>query len=616
MCGIAGFVGPGDRSDLERMTRALRHRGPDGEGFHCDEIDRVFLGHRRLSVIDISGGAQPMWNEDRDVAVIFNGEIYNHIELRNELEARGHEFFSDHSDTEVLVHGWEEWGQDLPVRLNGMFAFAIYDLRRKQIFLARDRFGEKPLFWGLQKDLFLFASELKALTEHPCFTAEIDRMALKKYYAHGFIPSPNAFYRDCQKLTAGSWLRFDITSRAIHRDRYWRFLIEPENDCAPIEQAAEELRHLLMQSVDRRLMSDVPLGILLSGGVDSSAAIACVAKLRPQAQIQSFSIGFKEKSFDEGEFARFMASTSGSVHHEKQFDLECAYEIWKEVLGRMDEPLSDPSILPTNMLCGFARSGVTVALGGDGGDELFAGYDPFAALKMARSYEMLIPRSAHRYVRRLVDCVPKSDANMSLDFKLRRVLSGLDYGAEYWNPVWLAPLEAGDIAELFNEPVDPEELYSEALLLWRNNKGGSDIDKTLEFYSNLYLTDNILTKVDRAAMFHGLEVRSIFLDNDLVEFVRKLPAHYKYRNGKRKFLLKKALEGLVPERILQRPKKGFGIPLMAWLRAVKIDAKGADLAGLDSNFVNGRIRAHQEAGQDHRLFLWSWSAFQQQVAGI
>ncbi|MEM7221350.1 MAG: asparagine synthase (glutamine-hydrolyzing) [Pseudomonadota bacterium] len=616
MCGIAGFSGPGERLDLERMTRALAHRGPDGEGFHCDLDQSVFLGHRRLSIIDIANGAQPMWNEDRSVAVTYNGEIYNHLELRRTLEARGHVFSSDHSDTEVLVHGWEEWGEDLPLRLNGMFAFAIYDTTRRQIFLARDRFGEKPLYWARQRGLFLFASELSAITKHRGFQVALDRMALMKYYAHGFIPSPNALYQDCRKLPAGSWLRFDFTTGALREERYWSFSIEPAERPTHMDEAAEELRHLLMQSVERRLMSDVPLGVFLSGGVDSSAAIACAAKLRPETQPQSYSIGFKEKSFDESAFARAMAKAVGSDHHEQFFDLEAAHAILTEVLEHLDEPLGDPSILPTNLLCGFARKNVTVALSGDGGDELFAGYDTFAALKPARLYQAAVPRSAHRCLKHLVGYLPKSDANMSLDFKIRRALSGLDYGPDYWNPVWLAPLEAGDIAELFKEPVDPEALYSEALALWRSGDGKGDVDRTLEFYTRFYLTDDILTKADRASMFHGLEVRSVFLDNDLVEFVRCLPAHYKYRKGVRKFLLKQALGGLVPDDILSRPKKGFGIPIKAWLRAMKLDVGNADALGVDPSFVAQRIHAHQEARQDHRLFLWCWYAFQHRaVAG-
>jgi asparagine synthase (glutamine-hydrolysing) len=610
MCGIAGFVGRGDAADLAAMTRALAHRGPDGEGLHADAEARVFLGHRRLAIVDLSGGAQPMWNETGDVAVTFNGEIYNHAELRRELAARGHRFRTDHSDTEVLVHGYEEWGEELPGRLDGMFAFAVWDRQRRRLFLARDRFGEKPLYWATQGGLFLFASELHALARHRLFRAGIDRRAAMKYFAHGFIPAPNAFWRDCAKLPAGHWLALDTASGARRTGCYWRFQIEPVEPAAGEAALAEELRALIAAAVERRFMSDVPLGIFLSGGVDSGTAAATAARLRPAAGLDTFTIGFREKSYDESAHARALAGRLGTRHHEEVLSLDGAMALIPEVLGRLDEPMADPSLLPTWLLSRFARRQVTVALSGDGGDELFAGYDPFAALGLARVVDSLLPRGARRGLRRLAELLPRSEANMSLDFRLRRALGGLAHGPELWNPVWLAPLEPGDVAELFQEKVEAEELYSEVLAAWRGATAPGLVDRTLEFYTRFYLQDQILAKVDRASMMHGLEVRAIFLDPALADFARRLPARFKYRRGARKWLLKRALAGLLPEEVLARPKKGFGIPLAGWLR--RLPGLEADRIGLgaDPGFVAGRAAAHRSGRADHRLFLWAWLALQ------
>jgi len=610
MCGIAGFIGHGDQNDLQHMTSALTHRGPDDEGFHIDTEQGVYLGHRRLAIIDIKDGVQPMWNADESICVVFNGEIYNHVELRRELEAKGHRFTSDHSDTEVLIHGWKAWGEDLPLKLNAMFGFAIWDKTQKVLFLARDRFGEKPIYWAWQNETLLFGSELSAITAHSGFLRAFDPLALKKYFAHGFVPSPHAIYQDARKLPAGHALRFDLSSRQIETCSYWRFRIALKEKPPSLDEAAEQLRALMMQSIKRRLMSDVPLGVFLSGGIDSAFAAAGVCQFRDPEQVRTFSIGFIQKSFDESHHARTLADTIGTHHRERILDLDGARDLMDDVLGRLDEPLGDGSILPTALLCQFARTDVKVALSGDGGDELFAGYDPFAALKPAALYSEIMPRFAHKGMRRLADLLPKSAKNMSLDFKLRRVLQGLDFGPELWNPVWMAPLEPGDIADLFNDPVHVDDLYSEALALWHEDPNKNSIDKSLEYYTNLYLPDDILTKVDRAAMMQGLETRSIFLDNDVVNFARVLPSAYKFDGCNRKIILKEAARGLVPQSILDRPKKGFGIPLQSWLKDLNLSADGAERFTMAQAPVDACIGAHRSGREDHRLFLWCWAVLQ------
>ena len=610
MCGITGFIGRGDRQDLENMTRAIAYRGPDGTGFHIDAEVGLYFGHQRLAIIDIADGAQPLWNERGTICVTFNGEIYNHVELRMVLESKGHKFSTDHSDTEVLVNGWDEWGVDLPAHLNGMFAFAIWDKLTKKVFLARDRFGEKPLFWGIQNGLFLFASELLAFDAHSKFKAKLNRAVLKKFFAYGYIPSPNAIYENTWKLPAGNWLLFDLFTGKTIQNCFWKYRIEINPNAPTLEEAAEEVRYLLLQSIERRLMSDVPIGVFLSGGIDSSATAAGVCKAITPSKVNCFTIGFENASFDETQYAQIMANYLGCNHQIKTLTNSFDGKIVSDILDRMDEPLGDSSLLPTFLLCQLAKKNVTVALSGDGADELFAGYDPFAALAVSNLYTKTIPDFIHSGAKRMADFLPRSTMNMSLGFKVRRALGGLSFKSELWNPTWMAPLLPDEIDDLFQEPTDIEELYSEALRLWRETDTKNEIDKSLEYFGNLYLPDDILCKMDRAAMFNGLEVRSVFLDTDLVEFVKTLPSNYKYGFGNRKRVLKMALDGMLPKSILNRSKKGFGMPIMSMLHKMEVTASGAEGLNLSSDFLEKHIKDHQSGKMDHRLDLWCWVALQ------
>lgn len=612
MCGLAGFVGIGSEADLRGMIGTIAHRGPDGEGIWSDSQLRVFLGHRRLSIIDIAGGAQPMWDARGDIGVVFNGEIYNHVALRRQLEALGHRFRSSHSDTEVLIHGYREWGADLPRRLNGMFAFAIIDRPAGRLFLARDRFGEKPLYYARKRGSLVFGSEATAVLAHPSISREISSRAVQKYFAWGFLPAPNAFHRDLMKLPGGSSLTYDIKGDDLRIDTYWRFHLEPDDRLTDKDEGrlAEELRERLSDSVERRLMSDAPLGIFLSGGIDSAAVLAAAVRLRPADSISTYTIGFTEPSYDESGHARALAEAVGVRHHEEILDLEKARGVLSEILGKLDEPLGDPSILPTYLLSAFAAKHVKVALSGDGGDELFAGYDPFRALAPARLYSTLVSRGVHRGLRRLADLLPRSGSNMSFDFKIRRTLLGLSWPEPLWNPVWLSPANPELIAEIFDAPLSAEELYEEALALWATQKGDL-IDKTLEFYTTFYLQDGILTKSDRATMLNSLEGRAVFLDNDLVDMCRRLPNRFKFRGGERKRLLRRALAGSLPDDVLRRRKKGFGIPLTRWLREWQAPLAGSMAArnvGLREDALQDRWSRHAKEEIDERLLLFSWAS--------
>lgn len=618
MCGIAGFSGHGDQKTLERMTLRLAHRGPDGQGFFSDEKNKVFLGHRRLSIIDLAGGQQPMWNETGDVGVVFNGEIYNHADLRRQLIAAGHRFQSSHSDTEVLVHGYEEWGDGLPARLNGMFAFVIYDAANRQLFVARDRFGEKPLYYATAPGFFGFASELSALCEHGSVSRQINQRALQKLFAWGYLPAPLALYEGCRKLPGGHCATLDIDGFSLTIWPYWQFELTPDNALLETDEdrLAEELQHLLFQAVDRRLISDVPLGLFLSGGLDSSSVLAGACAMMPHAKPKTFCIGFDEKSYDESGFARAMADAFGSDHREQILDLELARREISHVLQRIDEPFGDASILPTYLLSRFTREHVTVALSGDGGDELLAGYDPFRALAPSRAYDAAVPAFVHRKIRKLADMLPVLQANMSFDFKLRRALRGLSYPQGVWNPVWMSPLEPDEIRQVFEDPLTTEDLYGDAIELWERRPEANLIDRSLEFFTRFYLQDNILTKVDRASMMTSLEVRAVFLDNDLVAFCQRLPHRFKFRNGQGKYLLKKAMANVLPADTLKRPKKGFGIPLMRWLKDLPAVGEPLALPGMKSASVETAWREHRDGKADHRLFLWMWLALQHGSKGL
>ena len=618
MCGIAGFAGIGTLADVEAMSAVLRHRGPDGHGSYFDAHFRVGLGHQRLAVIDPATGHQPMWNEDRSIAVIFNGEIYNAAELRQELLARGHRFVSDHSDTEVLVHGYEEWGAELPHRLNGMFAFAVYDSASAQLFLARDRFGEKPLYYTLGRGFFAFASELTALREHPAIRFATDAKSVQKLFAYGYIPAPRTMIRGVHKLQAGWTLLYDCRAESAVTKPYWTFQLECDDalEHAREETLVEELRALLQQSVQRRLVSDVPLGIFLSGGIDSATVLAFAARQIPAEQLSTFTVGFVERSYDESVVAEQLAKWFGTTHHSTQLSLDNAHELIQKVIGGLDEPLGDPSILPTYLLCRFARRSVTVALSGDGGDELFAGYDPFLAIGPARLYASVVPAALHHTIRRVASRLPHSDAYMSWDFRLRRALTGLTYSRDIWNPVWMSPIEPRAMGQYFDDPLPAEELYEEAIDAWNSSAQTDALSRSLEFFTKLYLQNDILPKVDRASMMVSLESRAVFLDNDLVDFCRRLPNSWKLRRGVRKYLLRRALVGMVPDDVLRRGKKGFGIPINTWLRHLPFPEGTASLPGIRQDVLRKAWSQHQGRQHDERLLLWTWLVARTWAGGV
>lgn len=608
MCGVVGYVGPVVVGVIDRMTGALAHRGPDACGTWHDSAHRVHFGHQRLSILDHSGGTQPMVSDDGRLVVVFNGAIYNAAELRAELEARGHRFKSAHSDTEVLLHGYREWGRALALKLNGMWAFVLFDRDRAQLFGSRDRFGEKPLFYVHRDGTFAFASELAGLRCHPVTPTTLSRTALRKYFAYGYIPAPHCILEGARQLPAGHSFSYDLASNRLDLERYWEFVLEPREDrpADPIATWGEELRALLSRAVQRRLTADVRVGVLLSGGIDSSAIAAFAARHVPPGDLPTFAMGFTELSFDETAWALQVARHLRTNHRTEVLSSNEARALLPEIVARLDQPLGDPSLLPTFLLSRFARRYVTVALGGDGGDELFAGYDPFRALGPARQYARWMPKRIHAAIQYVVARLPVSHRHLSLEFKLKRTLRGLDHPARLWLPVWMSPVDPDEMADLLDEPVDLEEVYAEAIEAWDRSAQPDPVARTIQFFTRLYFGSDVLVKLDRASMMNRLECRSPFLDNDVVEFARRLPSAWKLRHGKTKYLLKRALEPLLPRAVLHRPKHGFGVPVGRWFRdqALVLDATSLP-AGVSRAFARRAAMSHAKGAGNHSAFLWN-----------
>jgi asparagine synthase (glutamine-hydrolysing) len=616
MCGITGFVNrAGQRADralVARMTAALSHRGPDGEGLYCDA--QVALGHRRLSIIDVAGGAQPLSNEDGSIWVSYNGELYNEIELRNELLAKGHRYRT-RCDTESLVHLYEEEGLDFVRRLNGMFALAIWDGNRRRLMLARDRMGQKPLFYGpLGNGGLAFASEPKALLVHPGISRELDGASLVRYLFYEYVPAPHSIWRSLRKLPCAHALIWEDGAF-----RVWRYWEPPLPRYAPIDFAATSDRFWreFRDSVARHRRSDVAFGVFLSGGVDSSSVAAALCEVEPARDVRTFTIGFEDPSFDESRHARAVARHLGTDHHEQNFSVETVYELLPEVAAWLDEPFGDASILPTHLLSRFARREVKVVVGGDGADELLAGYPTFAAERAAGVFRRL-PRPAQALAGAAVGRLPVDHRNFSFDFKLKQFLRGAAEPLPLAHQRWLGSFSGAEIAQLLLDG-DPVGIEVEHLCRARALAGGADpLSRSLALYQDTYLPEDILTKVDRASMACGLEVRAPFLDAQLVDFIQGLPPAFKFGQNQTKRLLKRAAAARLPRHVLQRPKKGFGIPVANWLRGplAPLLNKLLDRERLKRQRlfhpeeVHRRIAEHRSGACDHRKPLWTLLIFQ------
>jgi len=570
MCGIAGKVyhqqeRPVEPEALAAMCETLVHRGSDDKGFYLE--GNVGLAMRRLSIIDLDTGKQPIHNEDCTVWTVFNGEIYNYPELRRELEAHGHRFYT-RTDTEVIVHLYEEHGLDFVHHLNGMFAIGLWDETRRQLVLARDRLGIKPLFYAHLPERLLFGSEIKAILAdglHP--TTDLD--ALSHYLSLLYIPAPHTIYREVRKLEAGHvlvWRDGQITVR-----RYWdlsQFLSSAADRRQPADVEAE-LLELLTDALRRHLISDVPLGVFLSGGLDSSSIVALMRRAH-NGPIKTFSIGFNDPSYDELHYARLIAQRFETEHTELTVTPDVA-ELMPKLVYCFDEPFADSSAIPTYYLSQLTRRDVTVALGGDGGDEIFAGYLTYQADKLARLYDRLPDFLARRILPALVHRLPVSDGKISLDFKARRFVDNalLEPGRRHY--AWKAFFDdshkravlSDDVLTALDGSLDSYPLFQR----YFEEAGHHDpLNAFMYADTKVYLPDDILVKVDRMSMAHSLEVRVPFLDYRVVEFMFGLPGRLKMPGLNLKHLLKKTMRGMLPPQTLKKPKGGFNVPIPRWLK--------------------------------------------------
>jgi asparagine synthase (glutamine-hydrolysing) len=570
MCGIYGYVtqrGKIKREVMQRMGRALAHRGPDDEGEMTADSNGVGvgLGHKRLSIIDLSAaGKQPMANEDESVWLTLNGEIYNYRKLREELENKGHRFRS-HSDSEVVLHLYEESGTKCLDKLNGMFAFALWDSKKRSLLLARDRVGKKPLHYCLTGGELIFASEIKSLLQHPAVQRDLDLRALSKYLSYEYVPAPDTIFRSIKKLEPGHYLVYADGEPRV--SRYWNIPMEDDPVIHRSEyQCAEELKELLDSAVKRRLAADVPVGLFVSGGLDSGIVAAFAAKANNQ--LQCFSIGFDEPSFDESAYSKQVATSLGIRHHLKIFSSGEMLQLVQKLPQILDEPLADPSVFPLYLLSRFASEHMKVVLSGDGGDELFGGYQTFQAHKLM-SYYSALPGFVKDSIRKISLHLPVSHNYLSADYKVKQFLKGDGVSPEIRFFLWRGAFSVAEKEKLLNPDIRRElgrhNCYDDIDRYVEESGLTHSLERLLYLSMKLYLQDNNLVTVDRASMANGLEVRCPLLDQEVVEFVCRLPTKYKLKGFQAKYLLKKAAAGMLPKNIIHRQKKGFGIPLAKWL---------------------------------------------------
>jgi len=606
MCGICGFTWR-DEPLVKQMAAVMTHRGPDQEGWHTGQ--GISLGHRRLSIIDLSeNGRQPMFNEDRSIAMVFNGEIYNFQELRPSLEAKGHRFHSN-SDSEVIIHGYEEYGIDVIHRLRGMFAFAIWDARTREMYLVRDRIGIKPLYYHHQGDQLIFASEIKAILEHSGVTRALNRQALFDYMGFEFVPAPNTMFRDIYKIPAGHYVhwhdgRADLTP-------YWdlKFNGRP----APrYEEAVEQQRTLLDGAVKSHLISDVPLGVFLSGGLDSSTIVAMMRR-HISGPLRTFTIGYEDKTFSELDYAKIVAERFETEHHVLMLD-DIRPQYVEKALWHLDEPMTDLSTVPLFLLCQKVKEYVTVCLSGEGADESFAGYDRFKASKLWRYYRTLPRPLREGLVSNLVRRLPDQPQKKGLINMLKRFVEGADLPADGGHLRWQYFSTPGMADGLFN-PEFKAATELDAFRQVREYDARCDTTDTInrEIYLDMrfMMTDSVLMKVDKMSMASSLEVRVPLLDTPLVEYMAGLPGDWKLKGMNTKHVFRSALEGILPDKIVHRGKQGYSLPVKHLLRGrLKnymvdlLNDSGIIAENMDRAYVNRLIDEHSRMVQNHNHVLW------------
>jgi asparagine synthase (glutamine-hydrolysing) len=620
MCGIAGFVdndqgtaGPVGQQRLDgafnlvhRMCEVIRHRGPDDEGIHV--APGVGLGMRRLSIIDLAGGRQPIHNEARTIWVVFNGEIYNYRELREELEAHGHEFYTS-SDTESIVHAYEQWGEDAFRRLRGMFAIALWDGPNRTLLLARDRAGQKPLHYVERGGRLYFGSEIKSLIAAGAVEPRLDLAALDHYLAFLYTPREASIFENVRKLPPGHFLKWHDGRSDVRR--YWQIAAE-ETFTGNEDEAVEGLTRILQDAVASHMVSDVPLGAFLSGGVDSSAVVGMMSRVSSRP-VKTFSIGFDDPEFDELEHARTVARHFGTDHHEFVVKPD-GLSILDDLIGHFDEPFADSSAIPTWYVSEIARKHVTVVLSGDGGDELFGGYDRYIPHPRVRQFDALAVPGLRSAAALAWPLLPHGTRGKNF---LRHVAK--DSTGRYLDSMTLFPSD--ERAALYSDGATAAMRSATEHRLARHFDRFNALphdSRVMRFDFETYLPEDVLVKVDRMSMAHSIETRVPLLDNEVIDFAASLPARFKIRDGRRKHVLKRALGPLLPEGILNRRKQGFGIPLGNWFRggltglfSDVLDAPRTRQRGyFEPAFVSRLLREHLSGQRDHTSRLWQLLVFE------
>jgi asparagine synthase (glutamine-hydrolysing) len=617
MCGIAGFVessaagSPFTRDDnralVHRMCDVIRHRGPDDEGTWV--ADGVALGMRRLSIIDLATGHQPIHNEDRSVWIVFNGEIYNFPELRRELERAGHRFYTS-TDTEAIVHAYEEWGTAAIARLRGMFGLAIWDARSRTLLVARDRIGIKPIYYAEHGGRLYFGSEMKSLLEAPDLPREIDLDALDHYLSFLYTPRDGSIFKGVRKLPPGHLLTWHDGQIVI--ERYWQ-VAAGETFRGSEAEAVHQLRSVLTDAVRCHLLSDVPLGAFLSGGVDSSLVVGLMAQATGR-RVQTFSIGFDEPAFDELEHARRVARHFGTDHHEFVVKPD-AIGILDRIVSHFDEPFADSSAIPTWYVSEIARRHVTVVLSGDGGDELFGGYDRYVPHPRVVAFDRYSPRAVRQVAAIAASRLPHGARGKNFLRHVSRDQQGRYLDAiRFFGTDEKPALLSADVCRQLRGP-DPETRLARHF----DRYGGLPWpSQMMRFDAETYLPEDVLTKVDRMSMAHSIESRVPLLDNDVIEFAAALPASLKIKDGRRKHVLKEVAATLLPPEILSRPKQGFGVPLGVWFRGglrelfadTLLSPSSLQRGYFQASFVRQIVHEHLSNKRDHTLRLWQLVVFE------
>jgi len=616
MCGICGVFNfdrsrAVDRNVLEAMNRRIVHRGPDDDGFYVAE--NIGLAMRRLSIIDLATGHQPMCNEDGTVWIVFNGEIYNHQELRPHLEARGHRYRS-RSDTETILHLYEEYGRNCVQHLRGMFAFAIWDARSRRLFCARDRLGIKPFYYHLSPERFLFGSEIKALLAHPALKAEFNRSVLPEYLAFGYIANEETFFRGIRKLMPSHTLELNETGQT-YLERYWDLSAPPEEDHKPRKYYVESYRQMLEEAVSSHLMSDVPLGVFLSGGLDSSVVAALTTRLR-HSPIETFSVGYAEAAYSELPFAQTVADYLGSVHHEVRISWADFMEALPRLIWHEDEPIVWPSSVSLYFVARLARERVKVVLTGEGSDETLAGYTRYAwtlwNARLDRIYRGLMPAGMRSIIRHRLDEAPWLP--LALQRRLRHTFlarDGSSWPSFYFDNFYSAFTDQAQ-QELLTDGLGlaPGAAYRNSLEYW-DQSSGDLLHRLLYTDIKTYLVE-LLMKQDNMSMAASIESRVPFLDHVLVEFTARIPASYSTRKLAGKFILKEAAEGLLPPSIIYRKKMGFPTPLRGWLTGSQLDAveklllepRSLEWGLFKPEALRKLLAEHRAEARDHYERIW------------